>query len=102
MGCHERSRASAAKRKWIFLVCSPLALKSAQCRGRMMFRLQHQRYRLPFRAPVRTAHGLWSEREGFLVRAESESGGIGFGEVAPVAGFGSESVALDFAVLAAL
>jgi len=68
----------------------------------MTFRLQHQRYRLPFRGTVRTAHGPWSEREGFLVRVEAEGGGVGFGEAAPVPGFGRETVALDFAVLAAL
>jgi len=32
----------------------------------MIHRLEYRRYRLPFRNAVRTAHGLWKEREGFL------------------------------------
>ncbi len=35
----------------------------------MKVRFQFRRYRLPFRAPVRTAHGTWAEREGLVVRA---------------------------------
>ena len=36
----------------------------------MHYRLQFRRYRLPFRAPVRTAHGWWHQREGLIVRLE--------------------------------
>ncbi len=57
-----------------------------------MLRLRYQRYQLPFRQPLRTAHGLWSEREGLWVRVEAEAGGVGFGEVAPVPGFGGPSL----------
>jgi O-succinylbenzoate synthase len=57
----------------------------------MPYRLAHRRYRLPFRAPVRTAHGIWTEREGLIVRLEAEGGGIGWGEAAPLTGFGTES-----------
>ena len=41
---------------------------------------------------VRTAHGVWREREGLILRVEGEGGGVGWGEVAPVEGFASESV----------
>ena len=62
----------------------------------MNYRLQFRRYRLPFRAAVRTAHGVWREREGLIVRLEdkSESGGgaIGWGEAAPIPEFGTETV----------
>ena len=58
----------------------------------MQFQLQFRRYRLPFRAPVRTAHGPWAEREGVLVRLTTEAGAVGYGEAAPIPWFGSESV----------
>jgi len=55
------------------------------------FRLQFRRYRLPLRVAVRTAHGLWSEREGVVVRLENEVGAAGFGEAAPIPWFGTET-----------
>ncbi len=58
----------------------------------MPARFAFRRYRLPFRAPVRTAHGLWTEREGLILRLENEAGAIGWGEVAPLQGFGTEGV----------
>ena len=38
-------------------------------------------YRRAFRQPLRTAHGEWTTREGFLVRVEQD-GCFGYGEVA--------------------
>ncbi len=70
--------------------------------GGVKYRLQFRRYRLPFRAPVRTAHGVWAEREGILVRLESETGAVGFGEAAPLPAFGTETVEEDEAGLRAL
>lgn len=62
----------------------------------MQYRLQFRRYRLPFRAPVRTAHGVWAEREGLIVRlqdaSEGGSGAVGWGEAAPIPEFGTETV----------
>src|SRR5471030_3139569 len=57
----------------------------------MPYRLAYRRYRLPFRAPVRTAHGIWAEREGVILRLEGDGGAIGWGEAAPVPGFGTEN-----------
>jgi len=57
----------------------------------MTYRFSARPYRLPFRAPVRTAHGLWREREGLIVRLEG-GGRVGWGEVAPVPGFGDEKI----------
>jgi O-succinylbenzoate synthase len=62
---------------------------------RVPFLLQFRRYALPFRAPVRTAHGLWTVREGVLVRLEDPSGRVGWGEAAPVPGFGTETAEED-------
>ena len=56
------------------------------------FRLHYRRYRLPFRSPVRTAHGPWGEREGMLVRLVSAAGQTGYGEAAPIPWFGTETV----------
>jgi len=58
----------------------------------MIYRFHYRRYRLPFRLPVRTAHGLWAEREGILIRLEDESGVVGWGEAAPIPGFGTGTV----------
>ena len=62
----------------------------------MRYRFQFRRYRLPFRAPVRTAHGRWTEREGLLVRIEEAGDGatgrVGYGEAAPIPWFGTETV----------
>lgn len=68
----------------------------------MVYRLSHRAYRLPLRTPLRTAHGAWSEREGWLVRLEDETGGVGYGEIAPIPWFGTETLAEVAAVLADL
>lgn len=62
-------------------------------------RLAYRRYALPLRAPVRTAHGVWTTREGVIVRTESPDGQVGYGEAAPIPGFGPETVEADVAVL---
>ena len=49
-------------------------------------------YQVPLRTPLRTAHGRWTEREGIIVRLEDEQGRIGFGEIAPIPWFGTETL----------
>lgn len=65
----------------------------------MRFRFHYRRYRLPFRAVVRTGHGPWAEREGLIVRledvSESGAGAVGYGEAAPIPWFGTETVDED-------
>jgi O-succinylbenzoate synthase len=58
----------------------------------MPLRLLYRRYTLPFRAPVRTAHGVWAERTGLIVRLEDDGGRVVYGEVAPIPWFGTETV----------
>lgn len=58
---------------------------------RMRFLFQFRRYRLPFRAAMRTAHGPWTEREGVMVRLENEAGVVGYGEAAVIPWFGTET-----------
>ena len=53
--------------------------------------ISYRHYRREFLRPLSTAHGEWSFREGFIVRVE-EDGRVGFGEVAPIPDFGTETV----------
>lgn len=57
----------------------------------MTYRFDFRRYRLPLRIAVRTAHGIWTVRDGVVVRLENEAGAIGFGEAAPLPWFGTET-----------
>jgi O-succinylbenzoate synthase len=42
--------------------------------------------------PLQTHHGLWEIREGIIIRLEAEDGRIGWGEIAPLPEFGSETL----------
>lgn len=55
-------------------------------------RFSFKPYQRTFAQPLRTARGDWSLREGFIVRMEDELG-VGYGEVAPLPEFGTETVA---------
>jgi O-succinylbenzoate synthase len=59
----------------------------------MSYRFAFKPYRRPLRAPLRTAHGLWAEREGLILRLEDGAGTVGYGEVAPLPWFGTETLA---------
>lgn len=56
-------------------------------------RFQFKPYRRPLARTVRTAHGVWRAREGLVVRLEGPEGRAGFGEVAPLEGFHTETAA---------
>jgi O-succinylbenzoate synthase len=47
-------------------------------------RLELRSYRRPFRQPLKTSHGLWSLREGILLRLTDAEGRVGWGEIAPI------------------
>jgi o-succinylbenzoate synthase len=49
-------------------------------------------YRRPFCQPLRTTHGLWQVREGIVLRFTAPDGRVGWGEIAPIAWFGSERI----------
>lgn len=55
-----------------------------------MVKLEFRPYRRQFKQPLQTHHGEWHFREGIILRLVQETG-IGFGEVAPLSWFGSES-----------
>ncbi|HIK45140.1 MAG TPA: o-succinylbenzoate synthase [Leptolyngbyaceae cyanobacterium M65_K2018_010] len=50
-------------------------------------------YSRQFRQPLKTAHGPWQKRQGLLVRLEDGLGRVGYGEIAPLPWFGSETLA---------
>lgn len=50
-------------------------------------------YRRPFRQTLETSHGVWKYREGIILRLRDDSGRVGFGEVAPLPWFGTETQA---------
>ncbi|MBD1873027.1 o-succinylbenzoate synthase [Nodosilinea sp. FACHB-131] len=54
-------------------------------------------YRRRFAQPLHTGHGPWVWREGLLLRLRDSLGRVGYGEVAPIPWFGSESVAAALA-----
>lgn len=54
--------------------------------------LRYRPYRRPFRQPLHTAHGPWAARQGWLVQLRDPQGAVGWGEVAPIPWFGTESL----------
>ncbi|MBU6228223.1 MAG: o-succinylbenzoate synthase [Cyanobacteria bacterium REEB459] len=60
----------------------------------MVIRLVSHVYRRRWRQPLHTAHGVWQWRQGLLVKLEDGLGRVGYGEIAPLPSFGSETLAL--------
>ena len=61
-------------------------------------KFQFRPYRRRFKPPLQTNHGIWDVREGIILRLSDEIGRVGYGEIAPISWFGSETIeqALDF------
>lgn len=57
----------------------------------MLYTVESLAYGRTFVNPLETSRGVWSLREGLIVRIEAESG-VGFGEVAPLPEFGTEDL----------
>jgi O-succinylbenzoate synthase len=57
----------------------------------MKYRFEFRPYRRQFKQPLVTHHGLWEVREGIILRLTDEISHAGFGEIAPLSWFGSES-----------
>jgi L-Ala-D/L-Glu epimerase len=55
-------------------------------------RLEMRPFRLPLRAPLRTAHGSMGAVEGLLLLLRDGEGRVGLGEVTPLPDFGTESL----------
>ena len=54
--------------------------------------IAYKSYQRRFLKPLRTAHGEWSLREGFIVQIQ-QNGEIHYSEVAPIPDFGTETLA---------
>jgi O-succinylbenzoate synthase len=58
-----------------------------------LLRLSFRPYRRKFEMPLRVAWGVWHLREGIILKLEDqESGKTGYGEIAPLEPFGTESL----------
>lgn len=57
-----------------------------------MYELNFHPYQRPFRQPLMTHHGTWKTREGIIVHLRDEKGRNGWGEIAPIPWFGSETL----------
>ncbi|MEM9004526.1 MAG: o-succinylbenzoate synthase [Cyanobacteria bacterium P01_F01_bin.86] len=57
-----------------------------------MLNLAVRSYCRPFRKPLRTHHGWWEKREGLILRLQDDQGYVGFGEIAPIPWFGTETL----------
>ncbi|MEH2209958.1 o-succinylbenzoate synthase [Nostoc sp.] len=64
----------------------------------MRYQFKFRPYQRRFLRSLTTNHGKWDIREGIILRLIDESGKLGWGEIAPISWFGSETLeqALDF------
>jgi O-succinylbenzoate synthase len=62
------------------------------------YQFEFHPYSRAFQQPLRTGHGIWRDRQGILLKLTDDTGRTGFGEIAPLDWFGSESLeqALQF------
>ncbi|MGD1898171.1 MAG: o-succinylbenzoate synthase [Phormidesmis sp.] len=54
---------------------------------------EFRQYRRPFRRVLKTKHGTWTCREGIVLKLSDAAGRVGFGEIAPLPWFGTETQA---------
>jgi len=64
-----------------------------------IYQLQFRPYQRPFKQPLITAQERWSVREGVIIQLTDPAGRVGYGEVAPLPRFGSETQAAAIALL---
>ncbi len=57
-----------------------------------MYQFEFRPYRRKFATPLNTSHGIWESRDGVILRLHNETGKVGWGEIAPISWFGSETV----------
>ena len=64
----------------------------------MLYQFEFRTYQRKFKRPLQTSHGIWDIRSGIILRLVGENNQIGWGEIAPLSWFGSETFeqALDF------
>jgi O-succinylbenzoate synthase len=64
----------------------------------MRYSFEFRPYQRKFKRSLLTSHGRWEVREGIILRLTDQTGQVGWGEIAPIAWFGSETLqeARDF------
>jgi o-succinylbenzoate synthase len=68
----------------------------------MAYRVEFESYQRPFKFPLKTHYGWWEVRSGILIKLTHANGQTGWGEIAPLEWFGSESLAQALAFCQAL
>ncbi|MEO1428130.1 MAG: o-succinylbenzoate synthase [Cyanobacteria bacterium J06633_8] len=58
----------------------------------MFYKFDFRTYSRKFVIPLNTSHGVWESRNGLIIRLRDETGKVGWGEIAPISWFGSETV----------
>ncbi|MBE9214060.1 o-succinylbenzoate synthase [Plectonema cf. radiosum LEGE 06105] len=58
----------------------------------MFYKFEFHVYRRKFIIPLNTAHGIWKNRDGIILCLSDEMGKVGWGEIAPISWFGSETL----------
>lgn len=58
----------------------------------MNYQFQFEPYQRSFKTPLKTAYGIWETRSGIILSLTDEHGKIGWGEIAPLSWFGSETL----------
>lgn len=56
-----------------------------------MYNIQFRCCDRPIQPPVETHHGQWAIRQSIILRLSNDTGQVGFGEIAPLDWFGSET-----------
>jgi o-succinylbenzoate synthase len=59
----------------------------------MAYQFEFRPYQRRFARSLTTHHGIWDIREGIILRLTDETGNIGWGEIAPLPWFGTETLA---------
>ena len=58
------------------------------------YEFQFHTYQRQFRQPLQTSHGIWQFREGIIINLTDATGKAGWGEIAPIPWFNSETLAM--------
>ncbi|MFB2770124.1 o-succinylbenzoate synthase [Pelatocladus sp. BLCC-F211] len=59
----------------------------------MNYKFEFRSYQRKFVRGIATSHGIWEIREGIILRLTNETNKVGWGEIAPISWFGSETLA---------
>jgi O-succinylbenzoate synthase len=66
-------------------------MKGERKSSEMFYQFDFRPYQRPFKRALSTHHGNWNVREGIILRLTDETGRRGWGEIAPIPWFGSET-----------